>query len=99
MVTGLYGDAEIKSKSIIFFMYFFVAESGLRFIADYILMSTGITRLIRENITMKCLCCCCCCLPYVTVFRKINRSARKSIIAYARKYTFEHEDANGNKEK
>ena len=36
---------------------------------------------------------------YVTVFRKTNRSARKSIIAYARKYAFEHEDAKVNKEK
>ena len=35
---------------------------------------------------------------YVTVFRKTNRSARKEIIAYARKYAFEHEDANVNKE-
>ena len=35
----------------------------------------------------------------VTVFRKTNRSERKSIIAYARKYMFEHEDANVNKEK
>ena len=35
----------------------------------------------------------------VTVFRKTNRSARKSIIAYVRKYAFEHKDANGNKEK
>ena len=35
----------------------------------------------------------------VTIFRKTNRSARKSIIAYARKYTFAHEDANVNKEK
>ena len=33
---------------------------------------------------------------YVTIFRKNNRSARKSIIAYARKYAFEHEDANVN---
>ena len=31
---------------------------------------------------------------YVTVFRKINWSARKPIIAYMRKYAFEHEDAN-----
>ena len=36
---------------------------------------------------------------YVTVFRKTNRSARKSIVAYAWKNAFEHEDANGNKEK
>ena len=36
---------------------------------------------------------------YVTVFRKTNWLARKSIIAYARKYSFKHEDANGNKEK
>ena len=35
----------------------------------------------------------------MTLFRKTNRSARKSIIAYARKYAFEHEDANGKKEK
>ena len=35
----------------------------------------------------------------MTVFRKTNRSARKSIIAYARKYAFAHEDANVNKEK
>ena len=35
----------------------------------------------------------------MTVFSKTNRSARKSIIAYARKYAFEHEDANVNKEK
>ena len=35
----------------------------------------------------------------MTVFRKINRSARKSIIAYARKYAFALEDANVNKEK
>ena len=32
------------------------------------------------------------------VFRKTNRSARKSIIPYTRKYAFEHEDANVNKE-
>ena len=38
-------------------------------------------------------------LTYVTIFRKTNRSARKSIIAYARKYAFEQEDANVNKEK
>ena len=37
--------------------------------------------------------------PYVTVFRKTNRSARKSIIANARIYAFAHEDANVNKEK
>ena len=36
---------------------------------------------------------------FVTVFRKTKRSARKSIIACARKYAFEHEDANVNKEK
>ena len=36
---------------------------------------------------------------YVTVFRKTNRSVRKSIITYARKYAFEHEEANVNKEK
>ena len=41
----------------------------------------------------------CGLLTYVTVFRKNNRSARKSIIAYARKYAFAHEDANVNKEK
>ena len=35
----------------------------------------------------------------MTVFRKTNRSVRKSIIAYARKYAFQHEDVNGNKEK
>ena len=35
----------------------------------------------------------------MTVFRKTNRSARKSIIAYARKYAFVHKDANVNKEK
>ena len=35
----------------------------------------------------------------MTVFRKTNRSARKSIIVYARKYAFAHEDANVNKEK
>ena len=35
----------------------------------------------------------------MTVFRKTNRSTRKSIIAYARKYAFAHEDANVNKEK
>ena len=35
----------------------------------------------------------------MTVFRKTNRSARKSIIAYARKNAFVHEDANVNKEK
>ena len=35
----------------------------------------------------------------MAVFRKTNQSARKSIIAYARIYAFEHEDANGNKEK
>ena len=36
---------------------------------------------------------------FVTVLRKTNRSVRKSIIAYARKYAFEQEDANVNKEK
>ena len=36
---------------------------------------------------------------HVTVFRKTNRSARKSIITYEWKYVFEHEDANVNKEK
>ena len=35
----------------------------------------------------------------VTVFRKTNRSERKSMIAYVRKYAFEHKDANGNNEK
>ena len=35
----------------------------------------------------------------MTVFRKTIQSARKSIITYARKYAFEHEDANGNKVK
>ena len=35
----------------------------------------------------------------MTVFRKTNRSVRKSIIAYTRKYAFTHEDANVNKEK
>ena len=35
-------------------------------------------------------------MTYVTVF---NRLARKSLIAYARKYTFAQEDANVNKEK
>ena len=40
-----------------------------------------------------------CNSKFVTVFRKTNRSARKSIIAYARKYAFEQEDANVNKEK
>ena len=34
-----------------------------------------------------------CNSKFVTVFRKTNRSARKSIIAYARKYAFEQEDA------
>ena len=34
----------------------------------------------------------------MTVFRKTNRSAKKSITAYAQKYVFEHEDAK-NKEK
>ena len=33
---------------------------------------------------------------YVTICRKNNRSARKSVIAYARKYAFEHEDASVN---
>ena len=36
-----------------------------------------------------------CNSKFVTVFRKTNRSA--SIIAYARKYAFEQEDANVNK--
>ena len=40
-----------------------------------------------------------CNSKFVTVFRKTNWSARKSIIAYARKYAFEQEDANVNKEK
>ena len=40
-----------------------------------------------------------CNSKFVTVFRKTNQSARKSIIAYARKYAFEQEDANVNKEK
>ena len=40
-----------------------------------------------------------CNSKFVTVFQKTNRSARKSIIAYARKYAFEQEDANVNKEK
>ena len=35
----------------------------------------------------------------MTVFKKTNWSARKPIIAYAQKYAFEPEDANGNKEK
>ena len=35
-------------------------------------------------------------IEYVTVFRKTNRSMIKSIIVYARKYKFEHEDSNGN---
>ena len=39
-----------------------------------------------------------CNSKFVTVFQKTNRSARKSIIAYARKYTFEQEDANVNQE-
>ena len=38
-----------------------------------------------------------CNSKFVTVFRKTNQSARKSIIAYA--YAFEQEDANVNKEK
>ena len=40
-----------------------------------------------------------CNSKFVTVFWKTNRSARKSIIVYARKYAFEQEDANVNKEK
>ena len=40
-----------------------------------------------------------CNSKFVTVFQKTNRSARKSIIVYARKYAFEQEDANINKEK
>ena len=40
-----------------------------------------------------------CNSTFVTVFRKTNQSARKSIIAYVRKYAFEQEDANVNKEK
>ena len=35
----------------------------------------------------------------MTVFGKTNRLARKSIIAYVRKWSFEHEGTNGNKEK
>ena len=35
----------------------------------------------------------------MTVFRKINRLVRKSIIVYMRKSLFEQEDANGNEEK
>ena len=35
----------------------------------------------------------------MTIFRKTNRSAKKSINTYARKYAFEHKDANGTKEK
>ena len=38
-----------------------------------------------------------CNSKFVTVFKKTNRSARKSIIVYARKYAFEQEDANVNK--
>ena len=38
-------------------------------------------------------------MEFVTVFRKINRLARKLIITYTRKWLFEHEDANGNKDK
>ena len=34
-----------------------------------------------------------------TISNKTNRLARKSIIAYARKYLFKHENATGNKEK
>ena len=40
-----------------------------------------------------------CNSKFVTIFRKTNRSVRKSIIAYVRKYAFEQEDANVNKEK
>ena len=40
-----------------------------------------------------------CNSKFVTVFKKTNQSARKSILAYARKYAFEQEDANVNKEK
>ena len=40
-----------------------------------------------------------CNSKFVTVFRKTNRSERKLIIAYARKYAFKQEDANVNKEK
>ena len=40
-----------------------------------------------------------CNSKFVTIFRKTNRSARKLIIAYARKYAFKQEDANVNKEK
>ena len=35
----------------------------------------------------------------MTGFRKTDWSARKLIIAYARKYAFGHEDGNVNKEK
>ena len=41
----------------------------------------------------------CCNSKFVTIFRKTNQSGRKSIIAYVRKYAFEQEDANVNKEK
>ena len=34
-----------------------------------------------------------------TISNKTNQLARKSIIAYARKYLFKHENANGNKGK
>ena len=36
---------------------------------------------------------------YVTVFGKTNQLVRKSVVVYAWKWSFEHEDANGNKEK
>ena len=53
--------------------------------------------------TCRCMCLhagvCAYMQVYVTVFRKTNRSVRKSIIAYVRKYTFEHEDANGKEER
>ena len=38
-----------------------------------------------------------CNSKFVTVFKKTNRLARKSIIAYARKYAFEQEDTNVKK--
>ena len=40
-----------------------------------------------------------CNSKFVTVFKKTNWSARKSIIANAQKYAFEQEDGNVNKEK
>ena len=36
---------------------------------------------------------------YMTVFGKTDQLVRKSIVMYAWKWSFEHEDANGNKEK